>query len=75
MKKKMKIYCEASNGKRFATQGREEGNIVIVKVGGREVRLSSEELERGFTVIVGGWNFEKYSAIEHDSKLYSKQRW
>lgn len=71
----MKIYCEASNGKRFATQGSLEGEKVVVRVGGREFRLSREELERGFTVIVGGWNFEKYSAIEHDSKLYSKQRW
>lgn len=72
----MKVYCEELNGKkRFATQGSIEGEWVVVQIGSRKFRLAKEDLERGLTVMVRGWNFEKYSTIEHDSKLHSKQRW
>ena len=65
----MKIYCEGSIGKRFTTQGSVEGNIVTARVGGRVFRLPREDLESGLSVYVQDWTFEKYSPIEHDSKL------
>ena len=65
----MKIYCEMPSGKRFTTQGSEEGNIVIARVGGRAFVLPKDDLERGLSVYVKDWAFEKYSPIEHDSKL------
>ena len=72
----MKIYCEDLRGKRFTIQGSEEGNTVIVKVGGRVFRLPKDDLERGLSVIMTqDYIFEKYSPIEHDSKLRGKQNW
>ena len=71
----MKIYCEMPSGKRFATQGAEEGEKVIVKVGSRAFRLPRGDLDEGFAVFVQDWTFEKYSSIEHDSKLRGMQKW
>ena len=65
----MKIYCEGSGGKRFTIQGSEEGNIVTARVGGRAFILPKDDLESGLSVFVQDWTFEKYSPIEHDSKL------
>ena len=65
----MKIYCEASGGKKFTTQGSEEGNIVTARVGSRAFILPKDDLEKGLSVFVQDWAFEKYSPIEHDSKL------
>ena len=71
----MKLYCEMPSGKRFATQGSEEGNIVIARVGGRVLRLLKDDLEKGLSVFAQDWRFEKYSSIEHDSKLRGMQKW
>lgn len=73
----MKIYCENPYGKRFTIQGKEEGERVVVNAGvlkasgggGRVFRLSKDDLERGLSVCIQDWTFEKYSPIEHDSKL------
>lgn len=65
----MKIYCEMPSGKRFTTQGSEEGNIVTVRTGGRTFKLSKGDLDERLAVLVQDWCFEKYSSIEHDSKL------
>ena len=70
----MKIYCENPYGKRFTIQGSEEGEKVIVKLS-RVFRLSKNDLERGLSVITQDYIFEKYSPIEHDSKLRGMQKW
>lgn len=71
----MKIYCEMPSGKRFTTQGSEEGNIVTVRVGSRAFILPKDDLESSLSVYVQDWRFEKYSSIEHDSKLRGKSHW
>ena len=71
----MKIYCEDVRRRRFTIQGKEEGEKVVVLTGRGVFRLPKDDLERGLSVLMQDYTFEKYSPVEHDSKLRGKQNW